>query len=171
MGRRRGVEESCYTFDFLVPDRCKVHDEYDTNIMQKSNVYRWNGVKCDGFCCIVWYGLLSIHTPGSRGCSESDTLVYSHTIPYVWCTVDPQHKQNTVEKLRLTPFQRYTADFQTIRPKIVTVCEYAQVSDERTNLYLSPRCRYPHISRPRSRSATSGCPASKRSVRCLPPRG
>ena len=28
--RHRGVEESFYTFDFLVPDRWKVHDEYDT---------------------------------------------------------------------------------------------------------------------------------------------
>ena len=66
--------------------------------------------------------------------------------PMLWCThmaylrrtVDPKHEQDTVGKLRLTPFQRYTADFQTIRPKIVMVCEYAQVSDSLQALPTPP---------------------------------
>ena len=57
--------------------------------------------------------------------------------PILWCShmaylrhkVDPKHVRDTVGKLRLATFQRYTADFQTIRPKTVTVCEYSQVSD------------------------------------------
>ena len=38
VGRQRGDEESCYTFDFLVPDRWKVQDEYDT-IQRKNKKY------------------------------------------------------------------------------------------------------------------------------------
>ena len=37
--------------------------------------------------------------------------------------------RDTVGKLRPTPCQRYIAHFQRIRPKLVMVCEYGQVSD------------------------------------------